>query len=291
MPQFKVKNHRIDGIPYEPARYQGSTITPIAHIVHDTASWLKKFSAKDYLRDPGSASAKPSVHLVAEIDGTLTQLVPLNKRANHAGSSSLDGRSGCNGFTTGIEIVNRGLMRRHSATHAITWFGEKVDIEEAGIVEMTTPQHGHGFWEPYPAPQFQAVVDSTIAIFVAYKSIRNIYPHWHISPRRKVDTNPLFPLAKLRSLVLGRDDPDLERAEEESDEVTDDAWATTRTPGDVLNMRAWPSFQSEIILGIPDGSQVPVLRTGKFAYGARKYDWHKVLYGGREGWIAARYTS
>lgn len=287
---MKITNHRLEGVPYEPARWQNGPITPTAFIVHDTASWLTKFSAKEYLRD-NRAKAKPSAHLVAEIYGFLTQLVPFNRGSNHAGTSVLHGRSGCNGFTLGIEIVNRGLMRRHSATQAITWFGEKIDIEDAGLVEMTTKEHGRGFWEPYPSAQIEAVIASLTAAFGKYQTLKGIYPHWYISPGRKIDTNPLFPLEQVRAKVLGRDDLDAEEADGNSDEVDSDAFVRINAPGDSLNMRRWPSFNPNVILSIPHGVEVPVLRSGRFAWGTRSYDWHKVLYGGREGWIVARYTN
>ncbi len=45
-----------------------------------------------------------SSHLYIERDGELTQFVPLDKRAWHAGVSAFGGRPNCNDFSIGIEL-------------------------------------------------------------------------------------------------------------------------------------------------------------------------------------------
>lgn len=47
---------------------------------------------------------KVSAHLLIRRDGTVTQFVPFEKRAWHAGVSSFEGRSDCNDFSIGIEL-------------------------------------------------------------------------------------------------------------------------------------------------------------------------------------------
>ncbi|EAR59461.1 1,6-anhydro-N-acetylmuramyl-L-alanine amidase AmpD [Neptuniibacter caesariensis] len=47
---------------------------------------------------------KVSAHLLVERDGTVTQFVPLSKRAWHAGVSEYEGREACNDFSIGIEL-------------------------------------------------------------------------------------------------------------------------------------------------------------------------------------------
>ena len=43
-------------------------------------------------------------HCVIDRQGALTQYVPFNKRAWHAGESSYQGKSNCNDFSVGIEL-------------------------------------------------------------------------------------------------------------------------------------------------------------------------------------------
>ena len=45
-----------------------------------------------------------SAHLYIDREGIITQYVPLNRRAWHAGESSFDNRTCCNDFSIGIEL-------------------------------------------------------------------------------------------------------------------------------------------------------------------------------------------
>ena len=47
---------------------------------------------------------KVSAHLLISRDGELTQFVPFNKRAWHAGESSFEGKINCNDYSIGIEL-------------------------------------------------------------------------------------------------------------------------------------------------------------------------------------------
>lgn len=49
-------------------------------------------------------SLRVSAHLLIDRSGNVTQFVPLNLRAWHAGSSSYCGRENCNDFSIGIEL-------------------------------------------------------------------------------------------------------------------------------------------------------------------------------------------
>lgn len=52
-------------------------------------------------------TAKVSAHFIVSKEGQITQLVPLEERAWHAGVSELDGVPDVNNYSVGIEIVNR----------------------------------------------------------------------------------------------------------------------------------------------------------------------------------------
>lgn len=281
---MKIRNHKLEGVEYQPARWIGDPITPEIVILHDTASPLTKGNSAAYLRDN---DARVSVHFVIERDGTIVQQVPANCRANHAGKSSYHGRADCNGFAIGIEIVNPGKMTRipeKGPLRARAWWKE--DFQDGSgikLVEMTTPQHGSGVWMDYTPEQISVVTPLLEALFDNIKSLRDIRTHWYVSPGRKTDTNPLFPLESIRSKVLGRDDPADQEAEELSREAT--GMVTVRAVSG-LNLRRWPSFNPNVILSIPDGAQVPVLREGVFDGRA----WLCVIYAGQEGWIVKSYT-
>ena len=282
---MRVANHLIEGIPYRPAKAIYGEITPSIVILHDTASRLTIGNSAAYLRDN---PAGVSVQFVLERNGFIEQQVPTNRRAGHAGKSTFHGRSDCNAFSVGIEIVNPGRMTwaNKSAGTARAWFGQVfADGIDGDITEITTPQHGNGVWMSYTEVQLDALQTLLAALFDGIPTLKDITTHWYVSPGRKVDTNPLFPLEHLRARILGRDDPaDLE-AEAQSGPVPTATMLRIKAASG-LNMRRWPSFNPNVIRAIPQGTVVPVIRSGVFDGRA----WSLVLFDGQEGWIVDAYT-
>lgn len=285
---MRIVNHLLSDVAFQKARWTGGEITPTIVVLHDTAGRLEKGNSARYLADN---PAQVSVHFVVEQDGTITQQVLTNRRANHAGKSNFNGRANCNDFSIGIEIVNPGRMTRVNATQAVAWWGQQMATTLFDIREMTTPEHGHGLWMNYPELQLAAVISLLEALFAAIPTLKDITTHWYVSPGRKVDTNPLFPLDHVRARVLGRDDPADIEAELASKPVTpnrdDPGFVVIETPGDNLNLRRWPSFNPNVLTAIPDASVVPVLRKGMFDGRL----WLCTTYGGHEGWVLAVHTA
>lgn len=289
---MKLARHKVQDVAFQPARWAGGSITPEIVILHDTASSLNKGSAANYLAEN---SAKVSVHFVVETDGTIVQQVATNRRANHAGKSSYNGRADCNGFSIGIEIVNAGKMTRvlpssaNLLLAARSWWGQAfVDNDQTvDLVEMSTPEHGDGVWMSYPAEQIAAVEQLLACLFRDIPTLRDITTHWYVSPGRKVDVNPLFPLAHIRARVLGRDDPADADADAATIAVPGGSFVQVVSPVSPLNLRRWPSFNPNVIGTVPHGAVLPVLGRGDFA----SQRWLKVLFDGREGWVVERYTA
>ncbi|TMV09839.1 N-acetylmuramoyl-L-alanine amidase [Ruegeria sediminis] len=273
----------LQGVAFRRAKWSGGPIVPEIVILHDTASRLTPGAAA---RDLADNDRKVSAHFVIERSGALTQLVPIHQAAYHAGQSSYHGREKCNEYSIGVEIVNPGRMTRFSVCEAQAWYGERFDIDELGIQEVTTPEHGHGLWMPYTESQLNTLLDLLPALFRAMPSLKDITAHWYVSPGRKTDTNPLFPLEQVRSHVFGREDPVDKAVKIASQPAHADDLVMIHAPEDSLNLRRWPSFNPNVIGQIPDGAVVPVLREGVFD----GRHWLRVLYGGREGWIVARYA-
>lgn len=278
-----IQGGKVGGIEFQEAKWSGGQITPSLVVLHDTASSLRPGSAAYYLQNN---DAKVSVHFVIELDGTTVQQVRTGDRAFHAGTSEYHGRKWCNGFSIGIELVNPGRMTRSSATYARTWFGQKLDIGLHGIEEAETLEHGRGLWMPYPEAQISALLKLLQTLFSSIPTLEDITTHWYISPGRKVDTNPLFPLEHVRARILGRDDPAEAELEERSVSSAEEEMAIVNVPGGALNMRKWPSFNPNIITEIPDGTPLPVIASGSFS----GRQWLKVFYGGAVGWIVKRYA-
>ncbi|MEO1974792.1 MAG: N-acetylmuramoyl-L-alanine amidase [Paracoccaceae bacterium] len=281
---MQVKRHKVEGLTFQKAHHIGGEITPSIVILHDTAGRLEAGNSAAYLAS--NNSGKVSVHFVLERDGTITQLVPTNRRANHAGKSSFHGRDWCNGFSIGIEIVNPGKMSG-TVQSARAWWGETFAAgDDFDLEHVETPEHGAGVWMGYTEAQLDALVSLLEVLFRDIPTLTDITTHWYVSPGRKVDTNPLFPLERIRARILGRDDP-AEIEAEEGSETCDGDMVQVETHGDTLNMRRWPSFNPNVIAAILDGTIVPVIRKGTFA----GRDWLRVLYAGREGWIVSRYAA
>jgi N-acetylmuramoyl-L-alanine amidase len=86
--------------PHFEERPAGAVIDAV--VIHATTiNTLEETIA--YFLDP---SAEVSTHYVVDRDGTVVQLVPVEKRAWHAGQSMLNGVARVNDFSVGIELVN-----------------------------------------------------------------------------------------------------------------------------------------------------------------------------------------
>lgn len=289
---FSIKNHRLhrDGVQvdYRPTPNKSAgTIEPSVLTFHDTAGSLAKGSSVSWMVNP---KAKASAHVVVERDGFVTQLAPLNAPCWHAGRSSFEGHAGVNGFGIGIEIVNPGIMSGSpGADFATAWWKERFSVVADALEYVSTPEHGRGWWMDYTPEQVEAVLAMTLAIVAKYPKIaspQRLTTHWTISPGRKVDTNPLFPLDKIRSRVFGRADP-------EPVDADDDGGVYVETVTG-LNLRRWPSKNDNVIGVVPSGTRCRVIRSGVYADGFPEARWHLVAVSldgaAQEGWVHSDYV-
>ena len=100
---------------------------------------------------------KVSSHLFIDREGLLTQFVPFDRAAWHAGVSEFKGRDNCNEFSIGIELEGTD------------------DLE-------------------YPPNQYKTLIEATKALMEAYPdiSVDNIVGHKDIAPVRKTDPGEAF---------------------------------------------------------------------------------------------------
>lgn len=183
---------------FVPARSKGGRIRPTLIVLHDTAGRLDKGSSVTWFTDP---KCETSAHFVIERDGSIVQMIACDEKAFHAGESSFEGRRYCNAFSIGIEIVNPGKLTG-TPEAAKSWFGViyKPSTTQR-LFAKKTAAHGDGVWMDYTAAQVAAVTELCQALAKAYP-ITAITTHWHISPGRKVDPNPLFPLDIVRAAAF-----------------------------------------------------------------------------------------
>jgi N-acetylmuramoyl-L-alanine amidase len=193
---FEIINDRLKGAAFVRAHASGSAMPkPTLIVLHDTAD---RAQPKDTVNWFASKACTVSAHFVVERDGSITQMVECDQKAFHAGKSSFKGRSGCNNFAIGIEIDNPGKLDKDGRA----WFHKKGEAGYEGIQQRTTKEHGSGYWLPYTDAQVKAVINLCRALRKAYPSISDIATHYIISPGRKIDTNPLFPLEEVRAAAF-----------------------------------------------------------------------------------------
>jgi N-acetylmuramoyl-L-alanine amidase len=192
---MQIRGHKLVGATYRAANAFGGDMTPTLIVCHDTAGRLDKFSSVNWFC---SKECNTSAHFTVERDGTITQQVPCNKKAWHAGASSFNGKLHCNNFSIGIEIVNPGKLTK-DGDKAKAWFNQSWPTSQ--LEYKVTDEHGVGWWMDYTPEQITAVTELCKALAVAYP-ISDITTHWVISPGRKVDTNPLFPLERVKRDVF-----------------------------------------------------------------------------------------
>lgn len=275
---FRMSDHMLatpDGpVPFEPTPNLGGALVPEGIVLHDTAGRLDARSSVAWLCDP---RARASAHFVVGRDGGVTQLAPCDRQTWHAGRSCYRGRAGVNRFAVGIEIVNPGRLERVGRNAWRAWYGQVFHADrDIHVRAAATPEHGAGFWMDYTAAQI-AVVEGICLALAEACDIRWIAAHWTVSPGRKVDTNPLFPLDELRDRVFGREGGDDDRA---------NAARVTAT----VNQRRWPSLADNVIQVLPRGTPVEVIRFGRFA----DAPWYLVsatgTAGDHDGWVHGAYV-
>lgn len=241
---------------------------PDTIIIHYTAGSSAESSVRT-LMDP---SAKASAHLVIGRDGSITQLAPFNVITWHAGESSYGGRTGFNKYSIGIEIDNAGILTQRTDGY-YSWFGRKYDEKDV-VKAIHRNESSPSYWHAYTEQQILLVYDICELLKKNY-NIKLILGHEEISPKRKVDPGPAFPLDKLRDRILsGARDAD-------NDEST-----IVKTSGEVtaskLNIRSAPADTADkVALPLPNGSKVKIVES--------KNGWYKVQTV-IEGWVSSKYV-
>ncbi len=266
-------NHRLIGddgtpVPFRASPNVGSgTLTAKYLIMHFTAGSSAQESI-DWLANP---AAKASAHVVIGRDGRITQMVPFNKVAFHAGASRWEGIEGLNRHSIGIELDNAGrLVRKGGKWQA--WFGGS--FKDSEVMEAVHKNESTSCgWHIYPTAQLEAAVQLS-ALLVERYGLEEVLGHDDISPGRKFDPGPAFPMGNFRGRVLGGTEDRLPE------------YVTT----DTVNIRVGPGPQhAPLPQGpLPAGTRVEVLREeGSW----RRVDVLDTVKGANDlqGWVHGRF--
>ena len=155
-------------------------------------------AAIEWLTIPRS---KVSSHIVIARDGTITQLVPFDTIAWHAGESYWKGLRYLNYYSIGIELDNAGRMTRNGNVWRTSFQKDYPDSEVVQAVhKFDRKPYG---WHTYPPEQIQAVIDLCKLLVTQY-AIKEIVGHDDIRPKAKWDPGPAFPMEYVRVQVFGQ---------------------------------------------------------------------------------------
>ncbi len=247
------------------------SLTPEGIVIHYTAGVSAESSAA-WLCEP---SVQASAHLViSRTGGRVYQLVPFNLQAWHAGRSSFvfpDGseRSRFNSFSIGIELDNAGPLTMTS--RGVESGAGRVYPESEVIRARHKHEASDRYWHAFPEEQIQTLWAVCDALRATY-DIQFILGHDDISPGRKIDPGPAFPMDALRRHVLGAD-------RRSDDESSDPVTGTVAAPA--LNIRRGPGPDERLVaLPLKRGQRVTIVEEA----GA----WVRVETS-QSGWVSRQY--
>lgn len=261
-----ITQHRLSGsgVSHVTSPNQGGTITPLRFLVMHFTAGRSAQSSVSWLSTPVS---KASAHVVVARDGTITQLVPFNKVAWHAGISAWNGINGLNSCSIGIELDNMGELVR-SGDRYVSWFKAVVPPEE--VVSAAHPFDGvQGFWHDYTQVQMESAIELAALICNTY-GIEEVLGHEDIAPGRKCDPGPAFPMRSFKSRVMGRQQ---------------DARTCYKVTADFLNIRTGPGAM------FPKAAP-PLLQGTRVLVEEQQSQWSRVTLESQpacQGWVSNAY--
>jgi len=239
-----IKNHRLEGAPYVASPNKGGKIDPIFIVQHYTAGYTAESAINTLTRKGSGVSA----HVTVDLNGEITQHVPFNVKAWHAGPSRHMGYRGLNDYAIGIEIVNIGWLRPLGDGNFQDSYGNTRSAAAFpnGLVMARHPRVGSGIfaWPRYTPEQLHAVDELTEALCNKY-AIMDIVSHEEIDTRGwKTDPGPAFPMKLVqRHLKSNRGDDN-------------EAWEVTANK---LNVRAGPGSNFDVVDTFVRGRRVAVV--------------------------------
>lgn len=201
---MRIKNHRLfdnsdQQVTYAESPNRSGVMSPRFLVLHFTAG----SSAQSSIAHLCNKSAKASAHLVIGRDGTITQLVPFNRVAWHAGRSRWQGITGLNSHSIGIELDNAGELKDSNAGWT-SWFGRVYAADEVVVASHKHDDMETG-WHRYPEAQISGALEAGEAI-VQHYDLEDVLGHEDIAPERKRDPGPAFPIDRLSGRLVGRAD-------------------------------------------------------------------------------------
>ncbi len=182
----------------------GGEISPAYLVLHYTAGRSLDSSVAHFT----SPAAQASSHVLIGRDGRVVQMVPFNHAAWHAGRSAWKELHGLNQHSIGIEMDNAGRLVRSGDGYR-SWFQGVYPAADV-VTARHRNEHSDAHWHAYTEVQIEAALDIAAVLMRAYQ-LEEILGHEDISPGRKSDPGPAFPMESFRAAVFGRNDDSPER--------------------------------------------------------------------------------
>jgi len=198
----RILRHRLSDEGAATARFirspnVGGPLEPKYLVIHYTAGR----NADESVRWLSNAGAGASAHLVIGRDGTVTQLVPFDRVAWHAGISSWEGLRGLNRHSIGIELDNAGRLEQKGGRWC-AWFGNPYPDDEVMEAAHKHETRACG-WHTYTPEQIESALEVSAMLIRKY-DLLDVVGHEDIAPGRKSDPGPAFPMGSFRARLLGR---------------------------------------------------------------------------------------
>lgn len=269
---MQINNHLLfndDGtqVNFQATPNKGGKYKPGYLVMHYTAATTAKSSINWFL----NPNAKASAHLLIARDGTITQFAPFNIVTWHAGESRWSGINGLNQHSIGIELTNGGRLMKTGNTWVCPVDQKKVPATEV-ILAVHKNETAESGWQKYTQAQLDAALEIA-ALLVNTYGLKDVIGHDDISPLRKSDPGPAFPMKSFRSRAVGR-----------QDEPRDEYVTSTE-----LNIRSGPGTTFNTISPpLPAGTKVLVLKTeGTWSFAEVLDTVHNIM--DLEGWVSSKF--
>jgi N-acetylmuramoyl-L-alanine amidase len=272
---MQIHNHRLthaDGtaLPFVTTPNMGAVMQPEYLVIHYTAAGNAD-GVISWFRNPQS---EVSAHLVIGRNGDITQVVPFDRIAWHAGKSQWDGRAGLNKFSIGIELDNAGKLERVGSR----WLS-KATKRAYPEDEVLLANHKHdppgtppSGWHEYTEAQIEATLAVGHLLAQRY-GLKDVLGHEDIAPGRKTDPGPAFPLSSLRARLFGRHN--------DRDEIY--------LASAALNIRSGPGAQYPTLPGSPLPANTRLAVEEKQAVWWRVEVPDAISDAAAEGWVHSRF--
>lgn len=270
---MKINNHLLfnnnnQQVPFKNTPNKGKKFLGLQYLVMHYTAVTKAAGSISWFMDK---NAEASAHLLIDRDGSITQFAPFDTITWHAGKSQLNGLSGLNQYSIGIELVNGGRLKKVD-----NQFVCPVDQKIVNSNDVVFAKHKNetepNFWHNYTTQQIE-VATEVAALLVKTYGLKDVVGHDDIAPFRKSDPGPAFAMTSFRAKAMGR-----------KDETIDNYTTTT-----AVNIRKGPGTDFLTVTdALPTNTKVLVLK--------REGNWSFVEVVGKvhglndvEGWVSSKF--